>query len=197
MSTIAYGMSDLAASPDGRLAAGSVSVPTTAGGCGEQHTVTVDDDGRPYVNCDACAPVLISMPGSGWAATPNGVALTPDEMAERELAERDGTAMQRVIMRSVTDQVVGQMMHKNAPAAAPVQQLSLIDQLTALSDDDWAKVAELRGGHPTPAEPGGGTGISAQSKDQDSETSAEAEQKPSKPAAKAPAKRPGRPPRTA
>lgn len=189
MSTIAYGMSDLAPADDGTREAGTVSIPPTSGGCGNQHAVRVDGDHRPFVDCDLCAPVLIAMPGAGWAATPNGVALTPDEIAERELAERDGTAMQRVMMKSVTDHFIESMHQKAELAKTP--QASAADLFKALSPAERAEFAAMLGAaHPTPAEPVKGTGVSAQAasktavKDDDEDDGQDTE--PAKPATRGP-----------
>lgn len=145
MSTIAYGMSDLAPSADGAVEAGAVSVAQHAGGCGQQHKVQVDDQHRAYVACDECAPVLMGMPGAGWAATPNGVALTPDELGERELAERDGVAMQRIWQKSLMEDFLTRQREDKAgrsPGGAP----SLVEQLAALSPEDKAAVAQMLAG---------------------------------------------------
>lgn len=114
--------------------AGHVSV---AGGCGIPfgHEVLTTDQGRPYIDCEVCSPKLV---GShyGWAASPAAVPLTPDEVAERDLAERDGVAMQRIVLRSVTDSLVTQ-------AGA---QKGLLGQIKSLSPADRTELlAVLQG----------------------------------------------------
>ena len=131
--SVAYAMSDLAPSADGEVGAGAVSL---GGGCGSMHPVQVDASGHPYIDCDTCAPRLA---GShyGWSANPAGVPLTPDELAERELAERDGVAMQRIVLKSVTDSLVGQ-----AVAAKQTRQ-SLLEQIKSMSAEDRAGLLGL------------------------------------------------------
>jgi hypothetical protein len=156
-------MNDMAPSPDGVTAAGTVSVPASAGGCGEQHQAFLNEDGRPTVVCDLCAPLLIRLHPS-FAGSPNAVALTCDELAERELAERDGVAMQRVMMRSVTDHFVSELTGKAAlPAAPAATARSLVAQLAALTPAERAEIAKLlAGAEPAaPAEPAIRVAVSA------------------------------------
>jgi hypothetical protein len=142
MTAIAYGMTDMAPSPDGHVAAGTVSVPVGAGGCGRQHTAQLDENHRPFIACDQCVPVLVGGPHPAWASTPNGVPLTPDEIAERELAERDGTAMQRVMMKSVTDHFIESMAAKGA-AAATKPAATAAELFRALSPAERAEFAAM------------------------------------------------------
>ena len=126
-------MSDAGPSQDGKVETGHVSV---SGGCGAVggHAIEVDEDGRPYIDCTICGPKLV---GShyGWAATPAGVPLTPDELSERDLAERDGVAMQRIVLKSVTDSLV----------TAASAQKGLVGQIRSLSAADKAELlAALR-----------------------------------------------------
>jgi hypothetical protein len=132
-------MTDHGPSQDGKVDTGHVSV---AGGCGVPfgHPVLLTDDGRPYIECEVCGPVLT---GShyGWAASPAAVPLTPDEIAERDLAERDGVAMQRIVLKSVTDSLVSQATAKKG----------LLGQITALSAADRAELlAALHGDEDEP-----------------------------------------------
>jgi hypothetical protein len=127
--SVAYAMNDLAPSDDGQVDAGAVSV---GGGCGNVHPVKLGTDGGPYIDCGTCAPMLVGG-HYGWAATPAGVPLSPDELSERELAERDGVAMQRIVLKSVTDSLV-------AEANAKKGKLGLLDQLKSMSADDRAEL---------------------------------------------------------
>jgi hypothetical protein len=135
-------MSDLGPSADGEVAAGAVSL---GGGCGSVHPVQVDNAGHPYIDCDTCAPRLA---GShyGWAANPAGVPLTPDEQSERELAERDGVAMQRIVLKSVTDSLVGQAV------AAKQTRIGLLEQLKGMSAEDRSELLGLLQGEPEHAQ---------------------------------------------
>lgn len=134
------------------MEAGRVSV---SGGCGVQfgHEIQVSEDGRPYIDCDICAPKLV---GShyGWAASPAAVPLTPDEHAERDLAERDGVAMQRIVLKSVTDSLVTAASAQKG-LAGQIRSLSAADKaelLAALRSDDGddAKVPAKAPSHSTP-----------------------------------------------
>lgn len=132
---IAYAMSDFAPGPDG--AQGAVKLSPERGGCGQMHLVKVDEDGRPYIECEACGPALIAGHAS-FAGTPGGVPLTPDELAERELAERDAKATERVILRSVTDHLVDQITAKKQEKAP-----TLLEQIAALSPAEKVQMSEL------------------------------------------------------
>ena len=123
------------------MEAGHVSV---AGGCGVPfgHEVLITDQGRPYIDCEVCGPKLVGG-HYGWAASPAAVPLTPDEVAERDLAERDGVAMQRIVLRSVTDSLVSQ-------AGA---QKGLLGQIKSLSAADRAELLAVLQGDEEPAKP--------------------------------------------
>jgi hypothetical protein len=128
-------MTDLGPSQDGKVAAGRVK---PSGGCGVPfgHEIQLTDEGRPYIDCDICAPILVGG-HYGWAASPAAVPLTPDELAERELAERDGVAMQRIVLKSVTDSLVSQATASKG----------LLGQIKSLSASDRAELlAVLQGG---------------------------------------------------
>ena len=136
MPTIAYAPSDHGPSADGRVAAGAVTV---AGGCGTCHQIQVDDNSRPYIECDICAP--IQMGGHwGWAATPHGVPLTPDENAARELSNRDANKARDDLANAAILEFVRQQREASKAAAAPAAP-SLADaspeQLLAALPADW------------------------------------------------------------
>jgi len=105
MPAVAYAMSDLIPSADGRSSAGHISRPVHAGGCGQEHEVQVDHAGRAYVECDRCAPSLIAG-HYGWASRPGDVPLTCDEVADQELAERDAKGAQNTLLKAMTDSFV-------------------------------------------------------------------------------------------
>ena len=128
MATVAYGMADLAGSADGRVGPGAVTV---SGGCGQSHGVQVDKAGHPYIECDVCAPIQVSR-HYGWSSSPAGVPPTPDEVAQRELAEREGTAATSIMLRQVSEALAGAAVAKLGGAGAG----SLLDQLKALDADE-------------------------------------------------------------
>lgn len=142
---IAYAMSDYAPSHDGQVGPGAVSLPVHAGGCGKMHTVQVDDDGHPYVECEQCSAVLIGK-HAAFAGTPGGVPLTPDELGERELAERDAKATERVILKSVTDHLVGEITAGKQAKKAPAP--TLMEQIGSLSPKERAELAKMLSGQP-------------------------------------------------
>jgi len=145
---IAYAMSDYAPSDDGERGPGAVALPASAGGCGAMHVAKMDGDGHPYIECEQCGPVLIAGHAS-FSGTPGGVPLTPDELGERELAERDAKATERVILRSVTDHLVDQITAGKQARKAP----SLMEQITALSAQERAELAKVLAGEPLEEKP--------------------------------------------
>jgi hypothetical protein len=153
--SIAYCMSDMAASDDGNMPAGVVSIPRDAGGCGEQHRARVDDQGHPYIQCDVCAPVLTGT-GYGFASTPAGVPLTPDEMGEVEIGKRQGERSYSMAMQAMGE-TMGRMLQQGQipgsplPAAAP--QLDVAGLKALLGSLSPAERAALLG----PATPADGT----------------------------------------
>jgi hypothetical protein len=148
---IAYAMSDMAPSSDGRLPAGCVSVPPPAG-CGQQHQARTDGQGRPYVECRVCAPWLIGHV-HGFASTPAGVPLTPDEMGEVEISKRQGEVSYSLAMKAM-GQTMAQMIQQGQSGALslPARQPAapgapgasrLREQLAMLSADERAEIAAL------------------------------------------------------
>lgn len=166
---VAYAMSDMAPSDDGRLPAGVVSVPEP-NGCGRQHRALVDDNGHPYIKCSVCAPWLTGN-AHGFATTPAGVPLTPDEMGEVEISKRQGEMSYHAAMRAMGE-TMGQLIQgNNRPTGAPepAPQLSLMQQLSALSASDRAELSAMlaapgtaEGTADAPGE-AGGTGKTAES----------------------------------
>jgi hypothetical protein len=144
--TVAYAPADHAPSLDGRIAPGHITRPVSAGGCGVCHEIQVDERGHAFLDCDQCAPALVGGHW-GWAATPGGVPLTPDELAERELAERDAHAGQNAMMRAMTDSFVqavnGGGFQFPGLTAAPAPQKSLVEQIAEMSAADKAALAAM------------------------------------------------------
>jgi hypothetical protein len=137
-------MSDLGPSGDGRVKAGTISVPVSRGGCGEQHTAFVNEDGRVCIKCPSCAPVMVGS-HHGWAATPAGVPLTPDEQGEVQVAEREGQVAMRMAMKAMGD-TVGRMVQGDGKAAKaePVLNAStLAAQLATMTAAERAEIASL------------------------------------------------------
>jgi hypothetical protein len=135
MPTIAYAPSDHGPSADVHIAAGAVTV---AGGCGVCHQIQVDEHSRPYIECDICAP--IQMGGHwGWAATPHGVPLTPDENAARELSNRDATKARDDLANAAILEFMRQQREasKAAAPAAPSLADASPEQLLAALPADW------------------------------------------------------------
>lgn len=144
MPAVAYAMSDHAPSDDGRYSAGHISRPVSAGGCGQEHEVQVDHAGRPYIECDRCAPSLISS-HYGWAARPGDVPLTPDENADQELAERDAKGHQNTLLKGMTDAFMRALKGgAGFPGMTePAPQKSLIEQLGEMGPAERAQLAAL------------------------------------------------------
>jgi hypothetical protein len=176
----AYAMSDMAPSHDGRLPAGVVSLPEGKG-CGKQHSCQVDQDGHPFIKCATCAPYLVGHI-HGFAATPAGVPLTPDEMGEVEISKRQGEVSYHLAMKAM-GQTMGQMIQAGKPnyggdpvmggqGAPPLSASALKAQLAGMDPAERAEIAEMLTGmvtapaampHPTPADgtsehPGAGQG---------------------------------------
>ena len=112
---------------------------TVPAGCGVPHEAGYLAEGERWnLDCPACEPAIIAM-RTGWAHTPAGVALTPDEIgvaeAEEQAAARhrnrtwgDPTAVGQALAQALTTA-------SPAPAAtAPVP--SLLEQIAALSLDE-------------------------------------------------------------
>lgn len=145
--TVAYAMSDLA--PGELIEAGTVSVPPDRGGCGQQHHIKVNPDHRPYIDCPACAEYMVGN-HYGWANTPHGVPLTPDEQGEVEISKRDGETSYRLAMRAMGD-AVGQIVQGNRAAITQAADpgaaaTTLKAQLAGLSADERAELRAMLAG---------------------------------------------------
>jgi hypothetical protein len=148
MTTVAYAMRDHAPKPDGS-GGGTISISRTHGGCGESHHVQLDDRGHAYYACDQCAPVAIGTM-YGYTAHPGGVPLTPDELADREVAERDAKAAQSVILQAMTDSFIRNLATGQAVIPGPAQK-SLAEQVGSMSAAEKAELAALLAGDDAPA----------------------------------------------
>lgn len=139
---VAYAMSDLA--PGEHIDAGTVSVPAGKGGCGSEHHIKVNDENRPYLDCPACSTYMVGN-HYGWANTPHGVPLTPDEQGEVEITKRDGETSYRLAMKAMGD-AVGQIVQgtRGTPltAATPAPP-SLMEQLAAMTPADRAALKAI------------------------------------------------------
>jgi hypothetical protein len=133
MTAVAYAMADLAPSRDGNVPPGAVAVPTSRGGCGVSHEIGLDDAGRPCITCDTCVPILVGGV-YGWGATPHAVPLTPDELAQRELAKRDVEASQAVLMNAMVHDWMGKLSQQAPAAIAPAP--SVADVLAKASPEE-------------------------------------------------------------
>lgn len=132
---------------------GSVTIPVSKGGCGEPHA-KADDEPRLSVDCPLCEPAIMKMAGHGWAYTPEGVHLNPDERREVEQQENaarraqartlgDPVALSKVFAESMRDALgTGQ----GAPAP------TLLEQIAALSAEDRAALKAMLGADSAPVE---------------------------------------------
>lgn len=135
--TVAYAMSDLAPSDD--HPAGRVVVPASRGGCGLEHVVGLDGDGRPMIVCAECAPVLIGE-HYGWANSPAGVPLTPDEHGEVEVSEREGQVAMRMAFKAMGD-TVGKMIQ--GQGEVPAKPATAAELVSALSASERAEMVRM------------------------------------------------------
>jgi hypothetical protein len=139
MPAVAYAMSDLTPSADGRHSAGRISRPVHAGGCGQEHEVQVDAAGRAYVACDRCAPSLIAG-HYGWASRPGDVPLTCDEVADQELAERDAKGAQNTLLKGMTEAFM-KAIQGGTVFGETAKPKSVLEQITEMSPEERAALA--------------------------------------------------------
>ncbi len=132
----------------------SIHIPADRGGCGESHYRGITETGDPAVfsvNCPKCEPHIMAMK-TGWAATPAGVSLTPDEIGEAEASEASAKRQQN---RTWGDPSVFAAEFAKAIGAGPgqTQSPSLLAQIAALSSEERAALAGmLLAGAPVAAE---------------------------------------------
>jgi len=109
---------------------------TVPAGCGVPHEAPALAEGAKWaLNCPPCEGPIIAM-RTGWAHTPAGVALTPDEIG---VAEQEEASAARNRNRTWGDptavgQALAQALTTVSPAAASTP--SLLEQIAALSADE-------------------------------------------------------------
>ena len=114
-----------------------------SGGCGTEHSAPDNHPNTPMsVDCDKCEPLILAA-NLGWANHPRGVALTPDEIAAAEDAERMAKVEQNRTWSS--PQALRDALFGDRPTTAP----SLLDQVKSLSDEERAVLRTILG-PPTP-----------------------------------------------
>jgi hypothetical protein len=152
--TIAYAPSDHGPSGDGTVAAGTVSVAPNKGGCGQQHKIRLNADSRPMIDCPQCGPALTGGHW-GWANSPAGVPLTPDEQGEVEIAEREGQVAMRLAFKGMGETVSNMIRSgKGEPAPAPPvteRKLTAADLFGQMTRDERAEFARLLATDAAPA----------------------------------------------
>jgi hypothetical protein len=125
----------------------SITVHPENGGCGEEHKAGLLEEGELFrINCPACEPFILKM-RTGWSATPEGVALTPDEIGEVEHAERDAKRQQNRTWgdpRLIGDAIAKAFgMGGGQVPAAMVESPSLLAQIAALAPEERAALAGM------------------------------------------------------
>lgn len=123
----------------------SIAVHPENGGCGEEHKAGLLEPGELFrLNCPQCEPVILRM-RTGWAATPEGVALTPDEIGEAERAETNAKRQQNrtwgdpaLIGDAIRDAMLGPG-GRQQQAEPP----SLLAQIAALAPEERAALAGM------------------------------------------------------
>jgi hypothetical protein len=151
---VAWAMSDMAPSPDGRIPAGAVALPEGKG-CGRQHHAQLDDAGRPYIRCAICAPWLIGHV-HGFAASPAGVPLTPDEQGDVEIAKRQGERSYSMAMQAMGQAMSEFVQNGRAPFGSQPPRLDaagLKALLAGLTAEERAELLAPPPEQPPPAGP--------------------------------------------
>lgn len=173
----------------------SITIPADRGGCGKSHELIGElaDGDRFAIDCPACEPHIIAA-RTGWAHTPHGVHLTPDEIAQVEAEEARAKREQNRTWGSpeaLGSAFAAAMAAKmGAPSASAP---TLMEQIVALSPEERAALgAMLTGGavasiEAAPAADGEGD------EDEDSEDEGNGEGDTEPAAATAAPRRPGRP----
>lgn len=123
----------------------SITIHPENGGCGEEHKAGLLESGEVFrINCPQCEPVILRM-RTGWAATPEGVALTPDEIGEAERAETNAKRQQNrtwgdptLIGDAIRDAMLGPGGRRQQ-----VEAPSLLAQIAALEPEERAALAGM------------------------------------------------------
>jgi hypothetical protein len=129
----------------------SISIPTHRGGCGLVHEAgDLPDGARFSVDCPSCEPAIIAT-RTGWAHTPEGVHLTPDEIG---VADAEAAKAQRESNKTWANPAAMFAMFQKAgaqPAAvqAAAEMPSLLAQIAALSPEERAALGAMLAA-PTP-----------------------------------------------
>lgn len=174
----------------------SITIPAERGGCGMEHKAGLLEPGEKFrINCPACEPFILKM-RTGWAATPEGVSLTPDEIGEVERDERDAKRQQNrtwgdpSVFASEFAKAIG------AGSRAQVETPTLLAQIASLAPEERAALAGmlLASSVDTVAVGGSAQQLSIEPADSDEEPPAGEESPASVVAAEEPVRRgPGRP----
>ena len=117
-----------------------ISISQDNGGCGVPHELA---EGKRSIDCPPCEQWLQKTPSLGWANHPGGVALTCDEIAENERAEKKAQA-------AGWRNLAGQMALAAGAAPAQAQPQSLVEQILALDPAQKQALLVLLGASPAP-----------------------------------------------
>lgn len=118
----------------------SISVPTHRGGCGLVHDAGDLADGQRFaVDCPGCEPAIIAT-RTGWAHTPEGVCLTPDEIG---VADAEAAKAQRESNRTWANPAAMFALMKSAGSQPPAEVPSLLAQIAALSPEERAVLGAM------------------------------------------------------
>jgi hypothetical protein len=108
-----------------------------AGGCGEGHLVEPVAGGGRGVTCALCEPGLLKL--WGWAGSPEGVKLTPDEVAVLEDSKAQGLAAQALAAKAIGERLAATVL---SDAIAPASSVAASPE--SVSKTDLAKlIAQL------------------------------------------------------
>lgn len=123
----------------------AITIPAERGGCGEPHELGEPTAGVPRtLDCAACEPHIIAS-RTGWAHDPIAVALTCDEIAQVEAAERTARVEQNKTWTNPS--ALRNALFGDQPAQAP----SLFAQIAALSQEERSALAAMLGAGTPPS----------------------------------------------
>jgi hypothetical protein len=116
-------------------------------GCGKPHEVGELADGEHWeLDCVMCEPVLQAEAKLfGWATHLGSVTPTCDERAEYERNDREATRNGQRALAQMNLAANGMVQQ-----AAAVPQLSLMDQIARMTDEEKSTLRTLLGGSPEP-----------------------------------------------